>query len=202
MKKLLPLLFALIACNASAQLGAKIYYLAPAGELAEGVKPIVTGEILYLESFDDDPTRFRAGFTYIPFKMRMDTFPVYAVTSGSNGTVVLPGFQTFRNYTMYFLSFGMDYALVDKEPLYVYPGADIIIGGVDKDYDLVYETYKSESFSGGIVQGGIRLRVGAEYMFSDNIGGTFEIATNFYLTEESSIFNHSEFGLGVHFIFN
>src|SRR5205085_54224 len=137
--KLFVLFFILCAFNSQGQIAVKLIQFRPTGELGMTMSKAITGEIMYLSKFDNN-WRMRGGLSYVSFKARMDSFPVYAIMEDANGTTVLPGYQVFHKCNMTYIFFGMDYAFLDKEKFYAYGGMDIMMGSMKQNYDLSYET--------------------------------------------------------------
>lgn len=201
MKKIITLVFFLVAINSFSQIGARFFQFRPTGELGAVMKKTFSGEILLMHEFEDR-WRTRFGFSYISLKPRMDTFPVVAIMySGSTGTSVLPGYQTFHKYNITLISGGVDFAILKKDPLFLYPGIDILAGGVHLEYDEYYETYKEGSFTGGELLAGFRFRAGAEYYVMKNAGIFMEISRNMYLITEQGFLSHTEIGIGFRYSF-
>jgi len=198
-KLLVAALLAFIAIDSSAQIGFKLIQFRPVGELGMVMSKKITGELMYLQEFDEK-TRMRFGLSFTSLKPRLDTFPVYAYKDDGQLSV-LPGYEVYHKYNMIILFGGMDYAFIDEENLFVYAGLDILIGGVDQQYDRAYETYVDESFSGGSKLAGGRLRIGGEYMFNENIGAFLELSRAMYYVEDSQWLSNNDIGIGVHYVF-
>ena len=159
-----------------------------------------TGEYMYLQDFDSK-VRMRIGFTYLSLKPRLDTFPVVALVE-DNGFSVVPGQQVFHKYDLFLLIFGADYQVFNNNSFSAYAGMNIMIGALDKQYELTYPTLTDESYSGSSKVGGVALRIGAEYMINEHLGAFIEGSRNFYLFENDGIFSANDIGIGVHYIFD
>ena len=202
MKKVIFSIFIVCSLKSSAQYAVKLIQFRPTGDMGMVLKQGFTGEIMYLESLDtDEETRMRYGISYISLKPRMDTFPVYGVLTDGSGTKVLPGYEVYHQYSLTTIFGGIDYAPIRKENYYVYGGLDIVFGGVDKKYDHHIESFTDEDFSGGVLMGGLRFRIGGEYMFSDNVGALFEVTRAYCYFEGESILSNNNIGIGVHILF-
>jgi len=201
MKKLCISFFILCAFYSNAQIAVKLIQFRPTGELGMTMSKEITGELMYLSKFDNN-WRMRGGISYVSFTPRMESFPVYAIMEDANGTTVLPGYQVFHKCNMTDVFFGVDYAFLDKEKFYAYGGADIMMGSMKQNYDLSYETYKNESNDLGLLLGGLRFRLGAEYFLSQHFGVFFELTRAVYAVEESGFYSNNDIGLGLHYIIN
>lgn len=188
--------------HAFAQVGLRLTQFRPTGELGYVVERKFAPEIQFIQDFED-PTRMRFSFLYLNLQPRLDTFPSTGYISDSNGFRVLPGWQTFSNIDLILFSGGLDFAVLElfDYQLALYPGMDIIFGGIN----MVYESYTpelvSEGFSGGFMIGGLRLRFGAEWAFGDHFGVNLEWSTATYLQEETGRFTFNDLGLGVRYQF-
>ncbi len=201
MKLYISLFFIFISFGTAAQIAVKGIYFNPTSDLGVTFKKRFTGEILYLQEIDEDEIfRGRAGISYVPLKSRLDTFPVYAVKSG-NGTSVLPGYEIYKKYTMGFLFVGVDWAFLNREPYYLYIGCDAMGGAIDVEYEASYQTYKDESFSGGLSMAGLRFRTGFQYDLNDHFSVFGEFTRSYYGIEETGFQSHYDYGTGLQFIF-
>jgi hypothetical protein len=200
MKKIFGLLFLFVSLNSFAQIGLQLLQFRPTGEMGMVMKKGITGELLYMDNFDDR-WRVRAGLSFISLRPRMDTFPSYAIEE-SNGVTVLGGYQVFHKYSLTFLSVGVDYSIIDKEPFFFYPGVDLVVGGLDTKYDTSYPTFLDESYSGGEVLVGFRFRLGGEYAISKTFGVFAEITRSFYFINETGFFSNNNIGIGLHVTLN
>jgi len=199
MKKAITFFLILVTHVSFSQIGVRGYQFRPTGELGFVMNKTFSGEILLLHDFEET-WRGRFGLSFISLKPRLDTFPVIAIMY-SSGTTVLPGYQVFHKYNITLISAGVDYAVLKKESFFLYPGIDLIAGGVSIDYDAYYETYKSESYSGGGLLAGFKFRAGAEYAFHDNAGIFLEANRSMYLVTEQGFLSHNEYGLGFRYKF-
>lgn len=188
---------------ASAQLVLRGYNFRPTGEFGAVMKSTFSADIGFSRSYDDSPFRSVISATFIKMTPRMDTFPTYVIQSGGNGTFVLPGKQVFSKYNLVLLYFGFDYSPYFNEKFAVYGGFDLVAGGASVSYTNDVPTFKSESYDGGGVIAGIRLRIGADYYFND----TWSILVNanrmgFLLTEPAGLYAANDYGIGLRYTFN
>lgn len=202
-KYFLLLLLLSAASQLHAQIAARILHLNPTGDQGVLFKKRISAELMYMRDFadSDDNWRFRGGISYAPLHARLDTFPSYA--EGSNGTIsgIFPGYEIYKKYTMQFIFFGYDYAVLDKHPLYLFVGTDILGGGVTMDYEAYYPTIIDESFSGAQVLIGLRFRGGVQYNLNDNYILFGEFNRSYYFIEENGFQSHYDFGIGLQYIF-
>jgi len=201
MKKIFFGLLFLFSLNCYSQIAGKILQVRPYGEQAAILKPAITGELMGLKEFDDN-LRIRYGISYVSFKPRLDTFPVIAeYFSGSTGFAILPGYEVITNYSMFLAFTGYDYDVLKKDNYFLYPGADILIGMTNVEYDTYYQTLSSGSDSNDGLLAGIRLRLGFEYMTSETIGLFLEATHSIYYLPHMKIwYAHQDIGIGVHYI--
>jgi len=200
MKKILLFAYLLIGTKSFGQLGIRITHMRPTGDLGAIMKPTVSGELLYFDQgFDDEDYRMRIGLSFFSLKPRMDTFPVYMPKY--DGTGIIGGTQVFHSYKIYLLSGGYDYAVINKEPLSLYPGIDVLMGGIDRSYDLDYPAQSSDHFSGGDYLVGVRLRIGGEYKLTDMLGAFAEISRSLYYLDQDGTYAYNEYAIGLHLTF-
>jgi len=197
MKRILFACLILAGLNSSAQVAVEVLQFRPTGQLGAIMKKTISGEVLIVQDFDDD-WRARIGISYASLKPRLDTFPVTSVII-SNTTTVIPGYEVYHKYNMFFISAGMDYDLLKGDHFFLYPGMDILIGGVNSVYDHV--GYTDGSTSGGDMFGGLKFRAGGEYEFKSKIRVFAELTRSIYLVQEQGLLNHNEIGLGIRFNF-
>ena len=200
MRKYLLVILILFSLNSSAQLALKGYAFRPLGDLGALMNRTFTGELMYMGDFTEGALRARVGICWIPLKSRLDTFPVYATGSDGFGEKVYPGWQVYDKYNLSFLSIGLDLNPQDKDPFFWYIGGDILIGGINMEFQEHYETKLDYSFTGGQLLAGLRFRQGMEYVFNDSFGVFLEASETGYYLEETGLFSYWDFGAGVHFI--
>ena len=184
------------------QVSVRIFDYRPTGELGFVMKPLLSVEAGFMQEFDK---RIRSSFsiTFLKMKPRMESFPVYGVLTDGNGTTVLPGEQSFKKYSLFQLFCGFDFAFIKTKKLFIYMGADIIVGAANVDYIYKIETYKDESYSGGGILGGFRFRLGAEYAINEKLGLIINANRNLYLVAEpAAIFLANDYGIGMRYSFN
>lgn len=199
---LLFLLITLAGLPSMAQIGLKLTQFRPTGDLGYVVERRWTPEFQYIQDFED-VTRMRFSFLYLNLQPRLDTFPTTGLISDGNGFRVLPGWQTFSKINMFLITGGIDWAVVElfDYDLALYPGLDIIFGGVNMEYESFTPQLVSSGFSGGFKIGGLRLRFGAEYAFNDHFGANLEWSTATYYQEEGGRYTFNDLGLGVRYQF-
>jgi hypothetical protein len=199
-------IFTLFLCAISfGQISLKAFNYRPTGEFGMTMKPLISVEIGWQDRFSRRSTkRWRYGFSlqYLNMKPRMEVFPVYAVGDNGNGFQVFPGHQSFQRYAILQLMGGGDFAFIHKEKLNVYAGASLIVGAASIDYTDIIEGWKNESYSGGGILGGGRVRLGAEYAFTDNFALFFDMNRNGFLVAEPLAFlTANDYGLGARYSF-
>ena len=205
MKRLLFLFFLFMASfQMKAQIAVKFLHFRPTGDQGVAFDKRFTAEIMYMDEFEklDGNWRLRAGISYVPLKARLDTFPTYAVEHNGSNVTVLPGYEVYKKYNMGFLFGGVDWAFVNREKFAFFMGVDILMGGVNMEYERHYENYKDESFSGGQFMGGVRLRAGGQYMINEHFTGFTEFSRSYYGMAESGFQSHYDYGVGVIYNFN
>lgn len=186
--------FLLFFSNSSfAQIGIRVFDYRPTGELGFVMKPLVSGEISWVEAFDGR-MRSNISLTYLKMKPRMEVFPVYGVL---NGNYVLPGEQSFQKYSIYELMGGIDFACVQEEPFNIYIGGDLIVGGASIEYTEIIQNWSETSYSGGGILAGLRFRAGVDYSINDQMGLYFNANRSFFLiSEPAGIFSGNDYGIG------
>ncbi|HEU4716666.1 MAG TPA: hypothetical protein VFU15_02490 [Bacteroidia bacterium] len=195
----------LLLCRVSrAQIGLRVFNYRPTGELGFVMKPLFSAELSCIAPFEDGRWRTQFSLTYLRLKPRMDTFPVYGVvSSGSTGTTVYPGTQSFQKYSIVQLSGGGDFAFIDKDPFYVFAGADIVVGGASVEYTSQVQTIKDESYSGGGILAGFRFRLGAEYDVNDQVGIIASANRNYlFISEPAGLYGANDYGIGLRYSFH
>ena len=199
-------LFFLLSNCSIAQVSLRLVNYRPTGEFGFVMKPAWSVEVGWQPRFSKRTTkRMRTGFSllYLNMKPRMEVFPVSGVLHDGNGTTVLPGSQAFQRYRVFQLAGGFDYAVVHRQKLNLYAGFDIIAGVVSVDYTHDIPGWKNESYQGGGIMGGGRVRLGAEYSLSDRISIFLNASrSTFLLSEPTSISSANDYGLGVRYSFN
>lgn len=194
------ILFILLISNiAFGQISVRLFNYRPTGEFGSVMKPLFSAEIGFQSSFDGD--RLRGGFslTYLHMKPRMDVFPVYGVI----GSTVFPGEQSFQKYNLGLLFADLDIAIVDQKKFNFFTGLGLIIGGANVDYTYNVQTAIAESYSGGGIIGGLRFRLGAEYILNDNIGIMLNANRSaFLLTDPRTLGWANDYGVGLKYSFD
>ncbi len=187
------------------QISVRVFNYRPTGELGFVMKPLISAEIGYTQSFEESNSgRLRASFsgTFLKMTPRQSIFPISGVLTSGNGTTVLPGEESFQKYNMVQLFGGIDFAFMKKKKFYLYAGSDIIVGAASIEYRSSVKTVIDESYSGGGYLGGFRFRLGTEYCINDHIGIFFNANRSFYLVSEpAGIFSANDYGLGIRYEF-
>ena len=178
----------------------KVIQFRPTGLTGAIMKKSISGELLYIQDFNEK-WRGRVGFSYASLQPRLDTFPVYAVMDGNSGTTVLPGYEVYHQFNYYLLSFGVDFKMLHRKKFSIYSGAEILMGGIDMEYDSYYETLLEESYSGGSTLAGCKFRLGTEYNLNEHAGIFFEACRNMYYLNKTGFFSHNDIGLGFRYTF-
>jgi hypothetical protein len=198
MKKILAFIFVFASGITFAQFGIKLSNVRPTGTLGSAVKPTIGGEIIY-KSFNEDEERglhFRASLGFTMFKARKDTFPTYGVISGS-GTTVTPGYTVIHKYNMISLSMGLDYYIPASSKLFFYPGIDVGVLFTSLAYDSYAPLISSEGYSGGYAFLSGKLRVGTEYLVTENVGVFFECARSMNFSPDVGGLAYNDYGFGI-----
>ncbi len=196
--------FILFGSNiALGQISVRLFNYRPTGDLGFVMKPLFSAEIGYQQSFDG--SRIRGGFslTYLHMKPRMDVFPVTGLLTDGNGTRVLPGEQSFQKYNLGQLFADMDFAFVKQKNFNVFMGGGIIIGAASVEYKANVPPVIVETYQGGGILGGLRFRLGTEYLVNDNIGISFTANRNIFLVADpAGIFWANDYGIGMRYSFD
>jgi len=186
------------------QVGVKVYQFRPLGELGFAMNKKLSSEILFLPEFNNK-VRLRFGFSRVALKPRLTTFPTYTIISGDgvgdiiSGTgniAILPGAKTYTKYNIFWISSGVDWRLIDSEKIQVYSGADVLAGGLTENYELITEALSEVSYSGADILGGIRLRLGVEYLIN-KVGIFVEAEGSSYLINHRGFFSNHALGFGL-----
>jgi hypothetical protein len=204
MRSIVKILFLILFANSAfAQISLRVYNYRPTGEFGFVMKPTFSAEIGFIRPFEDDKRlRVRASVSFLVMKPRMESFPIYGILHDGTGDHVLPGTQSFQKYNIGQLFAGFDVAFIQKEKFFAYGGLDLTIGGANVDYTDNIETFKNESYSGGGILAGFRVRLGAEYDFSDKIGMFIDAQRSIWLISDPAAFNWAnDYGLGVKYNF-
>lgn len=191
--------FAFCGSNiALGQISVRLFNYRPTGEFGFVMKPAFSAEIGLQQPFDRE--RIRGGFsvTYLQMKPRMNIFPVYGII----GPTVFPGEQSFEKYNIGLFFFNIDFAIVHQETFNVFMGLGLILGGANVEYEYNIQTAVYESYSGGGIIGGLRFRLGAEYIINDNIGITLNANRSVFLvTEPRTLGWANDYGIGILYSF-
>lgn len=132
----------------------------------------------------------------------MSQFPIYGVQDG-NGTTFLPGTESFQKYNVYQLFAGMDVAMIKRKKFFLYGGVDLLLGGANVEYTDKVPTLIDEGYSGGGYLVGGRLRLGAQYDVTDQIGIIAHVDRVGYLIFEPAAFNFANnYGIGIRYQFD
>ncbi len=191
---------ALFVLGCNGQIALKGLYFMPRGDLGAVFKKKISAEIMYMSEFDGH-WHVRAGIGYLNLKPRLDTFPVTGIISDGSGTHVVPGYEVYHKYSIGYLFVGGDFRFVEDVKLSPYIGLDLLIGATNEEKDSYYPLIESRTDRVGQVLGGIRLRVGTEYAFTEHLSAFIDLSSAGYLVTENGAFGHFEAGLGVHYIF-
>jgi opacity protein-like surface antigen len=177
----------------------KLYNYRPTGEFGFVMKPTYSAELGFESSFDKT-TRFKYHFsaTFLKMKPRLESFPIYGILHDGSGEHVLPGSQSFQKYNIAQIFGGFDIAFIKKAPFYAYAGLDVTIGAASVEYTDYIETFKDESYSGGGILAGFRVRLGAQYDLSEHWGIMLNAERSVWLLSDPAAINWSnQYGLGV-----
>lgn len=188
------------------QISIRVFNYRPTGEFGFVMNPLTSLELGYQGPFSkriDRRWRSNMSLVYLRMKPRLDVFPVAGFAADGNGSRVIPGLQSFQKYNIAQLVFGGDFAIVHQEKFNFYAGLDLVGGVASVDYELIYPSWKDETYQGGGVMVGLRGRLGAEYAISDHMG--IFINTNrsgFFISEPAAKLWAVDFGLGIRYSFN
>jgi hypothetical protein len=188
--------------SSQAQIALRLVQLRPTGGLGMTMEKKISAEVLYLPEFDEK-TRVRASLGLFNMKPRLEVFPNNAFIYENGVYTQLPSTQTFHKWNMFFFTFGLDYAAVQlmDDRLTLYPGLDIIGGGISTNYETHTPRISDTYFSGGYLLGGLRGRIGADYRINDHFGCFAETCRAYYFVQESGRLDHNDIGLGVRYQF-
>ncbi|WP_353484529.1 hypothetical protein [Haliscomenobacter sp.] len=188
------------------QISIRVFNYHPTGEFGFVMSPLTSLELGLQGRFSKRiERRWRANMSlvYLRMKPRLDVFPVAGFAVDGKGSRVIPGLQSFQKYNIAQFIFGYDYAIVHKEKFNFYAGLDLLGGAASVDYELVYPSWKDETYQGGGVMVGLRARLGVEYAISDHIGVCINTnRSGFYLREPAAKLWAIDYGLGVRYTFN
>jgi hypothetical protein len=200
---LLTLLLVLCAGKLCGQFALSAVHYRPTGEFGFVMKPLTTVELTFMSRFSDEPDeRFRFGMSlmYLRMKPRLNSFPIWAYGSDDRGAFIYPGEQSFSRYNITFLSGGADFAVIHKERFNWFIGADLMIGGASIDYQSTVVGWKDESYSGGGLLIGFRVRIGVEYQITDHISLFSRVNRHFFLiTDPATLGNANDYGVGIRY---
>ena len=188
--------------HAQAGVGLKLVQFRPAGELGFAMKKKLIPELVVSVGHPEDrPLGFKFGLSVAKLKPRSDTIPHWAINySGSSGTTILPSPLVWHLYNMYLVYGGFHYFLTISEPLYFYPGLDIVIAGIDIEYDS-HNSVISQSASDTHVAGGLRPRIGFHVTLGYHHAIFIEASRSLYRSTLSGFDYHNDVGLGYLFQF-
>lgn len=192
------------AANLHAQLYFHVGNYRPTGELGLVLKPTISYEAGYTSGIIDDDNKWRtnATLTFIKGTPRLDTFPVTTVQSGGNGTIILPGKQSFSKYNLIFISFGFDYPFYFNDRFSAYGGFDIQGGSAGVSYYYYVPTLKEETYDGGGFLGGIRFRLGFDYHINDALSiSATAMRHGMLITEPAALVAANDYGVGLRYMF-
>lgn len=187
------------------QISIRVFNYRPTGEFGFVMNPLTSLELGYQGQFSkriDRRLRSNISLVYLRMKPRLDVFPVAGFAVDGKGSRVIPGLQSFQKYKIAQFIFGLDYAIVHQEKFNFYAGLDLLGGVASVDYELIYPSWKDETYQGGGAMVGLRARLGVEYAVSDHMG--IFINTNrsgFIIQEPAAKLWAIDYGLGVRYTF-
>lgn len=167
MTLILFLLFYSFKCQAD--IGLNLGLVKPTGYLGFVLKPAIGFRLDAIDEFNS-PWRIRAGFTYVDFDTREDTFRIAAYEYNSNVWTTYPGWQVFRTTKYFSINIGADYAFYRSNQFSYYVGLDFTVGGFVLDYDAVVPGMSERSAEETVYFLGFPLRLGIDYSITDKVG--------------------------------
>lgn len=195
---LLPCALAL-TLTSDAQIGARISYFNPLGELGFVMKKTVAPELTLLQDYHERISP-RASLGFAILNPRLDTFPVTGFIHEDGIDKVLPGTQIFHWAVMAFFTMGVDWNILDRDPFFVYPGIDVIGGYLMESFDEHFPTVIESSEVTGFGLAGFRARLGARYVLDDTWALALEANRSGYLAWGLGFLAHWDLGLGVNYV--
>lgn len=196
MKKLLIILLLFFFAESNAQLGLKVLQYRPTGELGFTLKKQISGELSWIDDFED-PIRVRYALQYVIGKPRMDTFP----TTGTINNYVVPCDYVLHQFNILSISGGIDRWIWENKGKVLYGGLDVIAGAHSHDYYSDFPGVSTTNYSGSSVFGGIRLRIGFEAELNNEWRLFSEIQRSMFYTSEGMLFSYNDVGVGVRYLF-
>lgn len=197
--------FILLGSNlAFGQITVRLFNYRPTGELGYIMKPLFSAEIGFQQPFEERD-RIRSGFsiTFLKMNPRMAAFPTYGRLTDGSGTRVIPGEQSFQKYNLGILFGDMDFAFVQQDKFNIFFGGGIVMGLTNIEYTYKVPSLINESFQGASMLGGLRFRVGAEYIVNDNIGIIINANRSIFLVIDPRAINWAnDYGVGVRYLFD
>jgi hypothetical protein len=191
--------------HTSAQIGIKGGLLVPYGDIGQFFNKTSSFEIFGINEFDEGQFRMRMGLFYAKFTSRLDTFPIYAVTSDPMrpNLHIVPGYLVNNKFRMYGINADFSVRLFNVKGFSTYAGAGLQAGiaHVESVKDIETVIHSTNNSDYGI--GGFRVLACAQYKLS----GAFDLfgdwAYNFTSdTHHTTKFTHAVYSLGVNFYFD
>jgi hypothetical protein len=124
-KKGLTLWLILLLAKGFGQYGAQLSVFKPAGDLAYILKPALGIEVTFKGREIEKQWKRGGSIGYASFKPTQETFQIYAIQSGSGGSVLLPGTQSYSKYTELPISFTNDISLLKGKKFSPLIGLDL-----------------------------------------------------------------------------
>lgn len=201
------LLATLLLCSCSflhtrAQVGFKLNFLTPRGDIGPYFKSTVAYELFFLADEMGGKVRGRFGVFYANFKPRMDSYPIYG-TRYDGTTQLLPGSLTYHHMDMKCIFLDQNVLLFHKNNLAFYAGIGLIFGKSNLKYDREIETLITETgASEDRAIGGARGNVQVVYTIGNHIQLCAEAQHSaMTVTDWSSAYSNNTYGIGINYRF-
>ena len=175
-------------------------YFNPLGEYGFVMKRTAAIELSFMGTYDED-LRMRMSLGFARPRPRLDSFPVTTYFSGGGHELLLPGTQVFHSSFTGFMTSGIDWNVINREPVFVYPGLDFIAGLLVENYETNYPTYSvphEEEFTS--VFFGLRARLGIMYVVNQEWAFSLEATRSGYIATELGPLAHWDIGIGISYV--
>jgi hypothetical protein len=152
--------------NLYAQVGVRISYEKPSGELGYLVKPTMLTEIYY-EGYTDYLFKYGGSIGYAPLQTNLDTVPIGTIYMGDS-TVLLPSWAIYSKMRQYSLGFNMEYKILDRR-LSPVVGTDVYFHILEYDLEYVVPNERHTYSDELVVTMGILPRISVCFNITDDL---------------------------------
>ncbi len=177
-----------------AQMGMTISQVNPNGEIGQYFNKSA-GVSLYT-TFDEDNWRGRAGFFYTRLTPRIDTAPVYLVSTVGSNTSIVPGYLVNHNMGMGYVFIDYSYRVVKVKPVSLYLGAGMMVGMARVAYERGFEAVLTESVNKNVFLGGFKAFSMLNYKVNRHFNVFGEAGCNLAMNTNFTSLLHYTFGIG------